>query len=84
MRINVSKVFGLKIVNINETSFVHLKIYLYTYESEENIRNRIRSKVPGRSPGFDFHNFKSYATGNVCACCLIIYASKEETGKIKS
>lgn len=84
LKINNFKAFARKMVNIYETSCVQLKRYFHIYESEEKIKNRFRSKGRGRSPGFDFHIFKRYATGNVCACCLIIYASKEETGKIKS
>lgn len=71
-------------VNIYETSCVQVRRYFHIYESEEKIKNKFRSKRGCRSPGFDFHIFKRYATGDVCACCLIIYASKEETGKIKS
>lgn len=84
LKINYFKAFAIKMVNIYETSYVQLKRYCHIYESEEKIGKRFRSKGRGRSPGFDFHIFKRYATGNVCACCLIIYASKEETGKIKS
>lgn len=84
LKINNFKVFAMKMVNIYETSYVQLKRYFPIYESEEKIKDRLRSKGRGRSPGFDFHIFKRYATGNICACCLIIYASKEETGEIKS
>lgn len=41
-------------MNRKETSFVHLKICLHNYESEGDIKNRFRSKVPGRSTGFLF------------------------------
>lgn len=73
-------------MNRKKTSFVHLKIRLHNYESEGDIKNKLRSKVLGRSTVFFFffNSFQRYATGNVCACCLNIYASKEETGKIKS
>lgn len=53
LRINIPK-YMLQNMNRKETLFVHLKICLHNYESEGDIKNRFRSKVPARSTGVFF------------------------------
>lgn len=46
-------------MNRKKTSFVHLKIRLHNYESEGDIKNKLRSKVLGRSTVFFFSSIVS-------------------------
>jgi len=59
----------MKMVIINETSYVQLNIYLHIYEAEENIKNRFRSKATGRNPGFSLPYFQKICNWQ-CLCML--------------
>lgn len=57
-------------MNRKETLFVHLKICLHNYESEGDIKNRFRSKVPARSTGVFF----SFIISKVMLLAMFVHA----------